>query len=401
MEPLRAQPMRRRAGLIGATLLLGSFVTIYAGPAPTAPSPSAAGQGKAPAAPAKGLLKLIEPWPDADGMRKRREDAENRRLFQSADPLTFTLTSDFNAVNKDRNENSTKRFPGTLVVTGDNGKSGPIAVQLGTRGHFRLRQTSCSFVPLRVEFDRDKPDATGTMFEGQKALKLVTHCRDNKDYEQYPLREYLVYRLFNLHTPRSFRARLAKVTYVESLSGKPLTTRYGMFLEDDDDVARRMDGRIAELFNVPFKDLDQESQTLMFLFEFMIGSTDVSIVKLHNVRLVQDQARALYPVPYDFDLAGLVDTSYALTDKRLDIASVRERLYRGPCRTEAELEPMLQKLRTNRSEALALYDSLADLDPRYARDAKKYLEEFYTLIDRKDRVKRAFVDGCNKRAGGM
>src|SRR5207247_7684958 len=125
--------------------------------------------------------------------------AENRQLFQAADPLTFTLTADFNAVNKDRNEKSTKRFPGTLVVTGEKGKSGPIPVNLGTRGHFRLRQTSCTFVPLRVEFDR--PSVLGTVFDGHKALKLVTHCRDNDTYEQYILREYLVYKVFNLLTP--------------------------------------------------------------------------------------------------------------------------------------------------------------------------------------------------------
>src|SRR4030095_10841978 len=166
-----------------------------------------------------------------------------------------------------------------------------------------------------------------------------------------------VYRIFNLLTPRSFRARLAKVTYIDSVSGKLLTARYGMFLEDDDDVARRMEGRIAELFNALFKELDAESQTLMFVFEYMIGSTDLSVVKLHNVRLVQDRARVLYPVPYDFDLAGLVDTSYALVDKRLGITSVRDRLYRGPCRTEAELEPMLEKFRAKKSEAMALYDS--------------------------------------------
>ena len=325
-------------------------------------------------------------------IRQRRTDADNRRLFQSTDPLTFTLTANFNAVNRDRDENSTKRFPATLGVAGDNGKSHDVKVTLGTRGHFRLRQTSCSFVPLRVEFDRQT--ASGTVFDGQKALKLVTHCRENNAYEQYTMREYLVYRIYNLLTPRSFRARLAKASYVDAASGKLLTSRYGMFLEDDDDVARRMEGRIAELFNARFNELDAESQTLMFVFEYMIGSTDLSVIKLHNVRLVQDRARTLYPVPYDFDLSGLVDTSYALVDKRLGIASVRERLYRGPCRTPAQLEPVLEKFRAVRPQVLALYDSVPDLDPGYRRDARKYLEEFYSLIDRPDRVKKALIDGC-------
>jgi hypothetical protein len=392
MTPFRVPTRRWRATAIFATLLLAAFAVAGAAPPQNPPD-----RGKTSAvAPAKGLVKLSEPWPDAEVIRQRHADAENRRLFRGAEPLTVTLTANFNVVHKDRDENSTKRFPATLVATGD--KEKPVNVNLGTRGHFRLRQTSCSFVPLRVEFDR--PGAAGTVFDGQKSLKLVTHCRENKAYEQYVMREYLVYRIFNLLTPRSFRARLAKATYVDSASGKLLTTRYGMFLEDDDDVARRMDGRIAELFNASFKELDAESQTLMFVFEYMIGSTDLSVVKLHNVRLVQDRARVLYPVPYDFDLSGLVDTSYSLVDKRLGIASVRDRLYRGPCRTAAELEPVLEKMRATRQEVLALYDSLPDLDPAYQRDAKKYLEEFYSLIARPDRVKRLLVDGCT-RAGGM
>jgi hypothetical protein len=393
MTPLPSHARRWRT-MLWAALLLVWFAAAGAAPAAAPQDPPA--RGKTPAvAPAKGLVKLSEPWPDAAVIRQRRTDAQNRRLFQSAEPLTVTLTANFKEVNKDRNENSTKRFPATLVA---GGKEKPLTVSLGTRGHFRLRQTSCSFVPLRLEFDRQT--VIGTVFDGQKALKLVTHCRENKAYEQYTMREYLVYRIYNLLTPGSFRARLAKATYVDAATGQPLTTRYGMFLEDDDDVARRMDGRIAELFNASFKEVDAESQTLMFLFEYMIGSTDLSIVKLHNVRLVQDRARVLYPVPYDFDLSGLVDTSYALVDKRLGIASVRDRLYRGPCRTAAELEPALEKMRATRQEVLALYDSLPDLDAAYRRDAKKYLEEFYALIARPDRVKRVLVDGCT-RAPGM
>ena len=48
---------------------------------------------------------------------------------------------------------------------------------------------------------------------------------------------------------------------------------------------------------------------------------------------------------------------------------------------------------------LALYDSLPDLDPAYRRDAKKYLEEFYALIARPERVKKMLVDGCTRAAG--
>jgi hypothetical protein len=378
----------RGAAPLVAALLLGALVALPAAPAQAQISPKTR----------ESLAKLAQPWPDAEGMRARRTDAENRRLFQSSEPLTFTLTADFKTVNNDRDENSTKRYPATLTVTGGAATTVSVPVKLGTRGHFRLRKTSCSFVPLRVEFSQK--EVAGTVFDRQGALKLVTHCQNTGEYDQYTLREYLVYRILNLLTPRSFRARLAKATYVDAASGKPLATRYAMFIEDDDDVARRMDGRVVELPRALFKDLDSETLTLMALFEYMIANTDLSIIMLHNVRLVQDEKRVLYSVPYDFDLAGLVDTHYAIVDRNLGIKTVRERLYRGPCRSGDELEPVLEKFRAKKGEVMALYDSLPDLESSYRRGAKEYLEEFYGLISRKDRVQKVLVDGC-KRAPGM
>jgi len=339
--------------------------------------------------------KLAEPWPDAERMRERRTDAEQRRLFQSAEPLAFTLVADFKAVNKDRDPNSTKRFPAVLRVAGGEDKTDSIPVRLRTRGHFRLRPGSCDFVPLRVEFPTE--EVRGTVFDGQDALKLGTHCRGDKDYDQYTLREYLTYNIFRLVTPRSFRVRLAKATYVDSVGGKTLTTRYAMFLENDNDVARRMDGRIAEVPRLLFRSLDSEMLLLTTIFEYMIGNTDFSIYALHNFRLVQNQAGIRYAVPYDFDLSGLVHTYYAIPDRAIGIKSVRDRLYRGPCRGVEELEPILAEFRAKKNEVMALYDSLPDLDPEYRREARQYLEEFYSTITRSGLVKRAFVDGCSKR----
>ena len=351
---------------------------------------------KAPKAPNAPYLKLAEPWPDADKLRERKVEAENRPLFASDEPLALVLTADFRAVNRDRTEGSANRYPATFSVGGST--AFPIAVNLGTRGHFRLRQASCTWTPLRVEFQKKK--TAGTVFEGQSALKLVTHCRDNNDFEQHVLREYLAYRIHGLIARIAFRSRLAKITYVDTATGKPLTTRYGMFLEDDGDVARRAEARSIELPRILFKDLDPEALTTMALFEYMIGNTDVSILKLHNVKLIVNQARTIYPVPYDFDFSGLVGAPYAHPDPKLGIATVQDRLYRGPCRSEAELEPILGRFRGQKAEIMALYDSLPDLTPSSRKQARSYLEEFYSIVERKDRVKKAFVDGC-VRAPGM
>ena len=340
--------------------------------------------------------RLGQPWPDAEKMRQRREDAEARRLFQSSEPLPFTLTADFKAVNKDRKPDSTRRFPAVLSVVGDDGQARSIPVNLRTRGHSRLVQ-NCAFVPLRVEFPRE--GVKGTPFEGQGALKLGTHCHGSNEYEQYGLREYLAYRIFNLFTPRSFRVRLGRATYVDSRSGKTLVTRHAMFLESEGDLARRMAGRIAELPRAVFRNLDSETLTTMMLFQYMIGNTDFSIYVLHNVRLVQDQSRALRPVPYDFDYSGLVNAPYALPSPVLRLKTVQERAWRGPCRTREELQPFLADFRAKKSDVMAVVDSVPGLDAGSRRQAKGYLEEFYATIDDPRTLKRELVDGCGNRTG--
>src|SRR5436305_9517552 len=234
--------------------------------------PALLAQTKEPAVKHSTLLKLAEPWPDADVLHVRREEAEKRPLFTGTDAFPLTLAADFKIINKDRSVEGKKDYPGVLTAPGPGGKPATLHVKLRTRGHFRLRAGSCSFVPLLVEFDKD--ETRGTIFEGQKTLKLVTHCRNDSEYEQYNLRESLVYRALNLLTARSFRARLTTATY-KWVDGNTIT-RIGMFLEDDDDVARRMEGRAISLPRVTFKDVDRDMLLHTMVFEYMVGNTDFS-----------------------------------------------------------------------------------------------------------------------------
>ncbi len=332
----------------------------------------------------------LEPWPDAKVIADRRRSAENRRLFRSAEPLAFTLTANFRSVNGDRNPNSTKTVPATLEFTKDDGTTASIELQLRGRGH--ARRQICAFVPLRLELPKDQ--TRNTVFDSHGPLKLVTHCRNGA--EENVLREYVAYLIYNLLTPRSFRARLATVTYIDAGTKKALPAKTGILLEDDDDVAKRLDGRIVELEKATFQRVDMETVTLMSIFEYLIGNTDMSLFLQHNIRIVQTVNGLRYPVPYDFDYAGLVDTGYGVPGKDLGITSVRDRLYRGPCRTAGEFAPFFDRMRAIRADVQAIYDTLP-FSKGYRSDARKYLDEFYRTLDRPFDVKRAFIDGCNGR----
>ncbi len=334
---------------------------------------------------------------DADTLKQRRLEAEALPLFASLEPVDVTITADFKAVQRDRDVDSKKTFPGTISI-GTGGVAGPaIPIQLRTRGHSRRSVRTCSFAPLRLEFAKDR--VRETLFERQGAVKLGTHCQDSGVFQQYTLKDHLASRILNVLTPRSLRSRLARVTYVDSASGKKPFTRLGIFYEDKDDMAKRVEAREEPREGLLFGHLDLPTLLLMSLFEYMIGNTDYSIAALHNVVIVVDSTGVVYPAPYDFDSSGLVSAHYAVPTEFLKLASVRDRLYRGPCKTEAELEPVLEQFRAKKDEILALPAAMPDLDEGHRKNAEKYLIEFFDLISRPDKVKRTFVTECKFMAG--
>jgi hypothetical protein len=145
--------------------------------------------------------------------------------------------------------------------------------------------------------------------------------------------------------------------------------------------------------------LDQPSLLFMSLFQYMIGNTDYSILTLHNIVILQDAKTVRYPVPYDFDYSGLVDAHYAVPAKGLGLASVHDRMYRGPCKTEAELAQALQPFREKQAELLALPASLPGIEEGHRKNVEKYLGEFFDLISKPDKVKKVFVTECRAIPG--
>jgi hypothetical protein len=386
---VREFTMRMLKAVLVAVLLTAAFTSL------TTTTGAQQAPAKAKAAKKNPLLKLIEPWPTAEAMQKRREDSEALPLFASTEPLAFTLTADFKALNKDRNSESTRRYPGELRVAGADGAEVTLPVQLSARGHLRRMARTCDFVPIRVEFPKDGKGKT--IFARQEALKLVVQCVKGGEYEQFILKEHLAYRLFNLITPqRSFRTRLARVNYIDKTTGQPAGTRHAMFLEDESDVAKRMEGRIVKLPRLMFKDVDSDTLMPMMLHNYMIGNTDFSIYALHNVVLVQRPDKSIHPVPYDFDISGLVHPPYAAPDRALMITSVRDRLYRGPCRPQPQVDPYIANFVAKKDQVLALAATIPGIDKDSVRNVKDYLEDFYSSIKGTKDVKKLFVDCKDK-----
>src|ERR1041384_7023735 len=74
------------------------------------------------------------------------------RLFRSKEPVAIWLQAHFKTVFKDRDTTSTKHNPATLRYLGEKGDTVTLAVQLSTRGHYRLKASTCSFPPPKAHF---------------------------------------------------------------------------------------------------------------------------------------------------------------------------------------------------------------------------------------------------------
>jgi hypothetical protein len=98
---------------------------------------------------------------------------------------------------------------------------------------------------MRVDVPRSR--VGGTVFDGQSGLKLVSHCRDRDDDQQDVLKEYLVYRTFNLLTEESSRVRLARVTYVDGEDNDDPVVRYAFFIEEAEAMAERLGALYLEV----------------------------------------------------------------------------------------------------------------------------------------------------------
>lgn len=327
--------------------------------------------------------------------------AETAPLFQTHVPLMMTLTANFHALREDdRTDEDAEERPARMEWIDADGAASSQDIQIQTRGNFRLSTRNCDFPPLRLNVKKGAVE--GTLFEGQDKIKLVSPCKLGQDYwQQYVLAEYLVYRMFNVLTPLGFRARMARITYVDDSGEDDTFTRYAFMLEDDSDMAKRNGGVKQDWQGGQLNPvlLEKNQAILVEFFQYMIGNTDWSGAEMHNMELVRLGDGRPATVPFDFDFSGIVDARYAVPDHSLSIRSVRQRLFRGFCpdqmnRRPEDYQAVIDLFQEKKEEIYALWRNQEGLDPDRLKDTLEYLDEFYETLDRPDRVQRNLLDQC-------
>lgn len=322
-------------------------------------------------------------------IEKKARKAQEAPLFQVQEPLALTLRTDISWIRDERSDSV--EVEGTVTYAAA-GEEVTVPVKVRARGNFRRERRNCNFPPLRLNFAGKAVE--GTVFEGQDKLKLVTPCHDSRDsYQQYILQEYLVYRIYQLLTPVSYRVRLVHITYEDPDGGYDSRTKTGFLIESDDQMAERNRGEMVDFQMFDPRSTDDEQSALVALFQFMIGNTDFSAPYFHNVVLIRRDTDFL-AVPYDFDWSGVVDARYAVPDPRLDIRSVKDRLYRGFCRESVDQEALVARFNAQREAIWALYEGMTELDDGQRERALKYYERFYETVNDPRRFERDVIRPC-------
>jgi len=314
----------------------------------------------------------------------------DRQLFFLDDkPVEVTLTTDIRKLRNNKNKpsyqpaNIIMQFPDSLQINEE--------IRVESRGIYR--KNNCDIASLMLNFKNSSSPKLSPL----KKLKLVGGCRSGSNYDELLLKEYLVYKIHNFLSNMSFRVRLLHITYRDTREKMKPYTQYAFLMEDINDLAAR--NNCVEIKNNNFytEATNRDQMTFVNLFQYMIGNTDWSILKCHNIKLMvpkNDTLAKPYAIPYDFDFCGLVNADYAIPAEGLQIESVQQRLYRGFPRDYRELVAVIDVF-LEKKESIMYYIDHFELCSKKCRKAMMaYLDEFYETVINKKKVQSIFISNA-------
>jgi len=320
--------------------------------------------------------------------------SSTKGLFDTDEPLNIRLSGNIRELMNDRIDHP-KYHPLQLSYKAEEGNEVSLSIEAKTRGHFRKTMGNCTYPPILLHFSKSDT-LSSSIFSKQNKLKLVMPCRG----DEYVIREWLVYKIYNLITPESFNARLVRIELNDTKRKKISPPFYGFLLEEEQQMAKRNNDVLINKQIRP-EQTDSAAFLKMAVFEYLVGNTDWS-VQYQNMKLIAKDSDAIpIPVPYDFDHAGIVNAPYALPAEELRMSSVRERRYRGYCITDLKkFDSTIEIYNGLRTAIYKLYTDCPLLEIKYVKSAVLYFDEFYHTINDPVALQKEFTYPCNKNGTG-
>ena len=302
--------------------------------------------------------------------------AQHNSLFDfisKHEDVEIRIETDFRTLLKKKDEYNPAQI---TILSGEQ-------VILDTIGEIRsrgnMRKQVCFMPPSKIRLDKKYLEGQG--LETYPTLKIVNSCSFNNQAENYVQSELLAYKLYRTLTDKCFDTKGIRVHYIDSKEKKKPVAFEGFIIEHEDELADRLKGEIFEVEYANDKILDRKSYLLFSMFQYMIGNTDWAVLNKHNMEIVKvPEDKTLYPVAYDFDYAGLINTVYAVPQKGVPIENVRQRFYLGPCQSEEEVMEMRQFFLDKKAEIISLLDQ-HPMDERNLEGCRSYVQDFYEELE--------------------
>ena len=324
--------------------------------------------------------------------------ADRDPLFQDHSILKAVLTAPISQTYAQRDSDVRLYFPGQWTYLDGDGQSQRLDVSIRIRGNFRKEY--CELPPIRLNFK--KSQVKGTRFTGQDKLKLVSPCLHGIESQQKLLLEYVAYRIFEILSDHSFGARLIRLSFVDSDDKLKSWTDLAFVLEDESDLGKRLGLDLARVAQNQFDELDQAKTALVELFQLMISNHDYSVLQgpageycCHNAVMYtsEEAADKRIPIPFDFDMSGLVNARYAAPPGHLPIRLVRTRFYRGLCQPPEIMDEAVAHLLSKKDEILRLFEH-----PELSRLSRNrnisYVKKFFAILEDEDQFREQVLDRC-------
>lgn len=304
--------------------------------------------------------------------------AQAQTIFQSLNReglLEITVKTNLTELIENRKRDTYQAAE--LIYENRNGEEVTRSIKVKPRGKYRRRV--CAFPPIKMKFPKKSLQGEG-LIEDFNTLKLVTHCLEDKPLgNANVLKEYLTYELFNELTDKSYRSQLVKVTYIDSEKKVRKIKRYGIILENTNEMATRLGGiECEDCMGTPANMIAPNEENLMSVFQYMVGNADWNMAMMRNVKLIQPVSGGkLIPVPYDFDFAGLVNASYAIPNSDYGLLSVLQRAYIGFPGSDATFQRTLTYFISKQKQLLNKVKQLKGLNRDEKNAIDHYLNAFF------------------------
>ncbi len=300
-------------------------------------------------------------------------------LFSDKEILSIKLSYSNKEVKKNTNDST---YINTNLAYRDTDGSWKI-IEVGLRARGNFRRKNCYFSPIKIKIK--KTIANGTLFKGNKKLKLVLPCFKGKIGNDNLVKEGIAYKLYETISPYHFNTRMVTIDFTEKKGKKTIEHKLmGILIEDDKKVANRHNGKSMKRSMHPLNQ-DAICSVQNDFFQFMIANTDYSTAFQHNEKLFYINKKVI-PTPYDFDMSGLVNANYAVVsqvkNETLPITNVTERMYRGFKREESVLQQVRSEFLENKVKMIKDIDNFEPLfyNPKEFINAKKFILSFFEIM---------------------